>query len=51
MGAAREHLPEADRANPVIYPPDAVRATLESLTDVGDSLPLYDEVWTAVKAR
>ncbi|MCA8921322.1 MAG: spermidine/putrescine ABC transporter substrate-binding protein [Planctomycetes bacterium] len=51
VGAAREHLPEADRANPVIYPPDAVRATLESLTDVGDSLPLYDEVWTAVKAR
>lgn len=51
VAAAREHLPAADRENTVIYPPDAVRQTLESLTDLGEHLRLYDEVWTAVKAR
>lgn len=49
--AARALLPEADRDNQVIYPTDEVRQTLESLTDLGDHLRLYDEVWTAVKAR
>lgn len=51
VAAAMEHVPQADRENPVIYPPAQVRATLESLTDLGDDLRLYDEVWTAVKAR
>ncbi|MEZ6183490.1 MAG: spermidine/putrescine ABC transporter substrate-binding protein [Planctomycetota bacterium] len=51
VGAARALLPEADRENAVIYPPAEVRTKLETLTDLGDELPLYDEVWTSVKAR
>ncbi len=49
--AALEFILPADRANPAIYPPPAVWPTLASLTDLGSDQRLYDEVWTAVKAR
>ena len=40
-----------DRANPIIYPSDEVRARMEYIEDVGADTRLYDEVWTAVKSR
>ncbi len=49
--AALPLLPAADRENQVIYPPEEVLRSCEQLTDVGADLRLYDEVWTAVKAR
>ena len=49
--AALPHLPAADRENSAIYPSEEVLSTLEYLTDVGAHTRLYDEVWTAVKAR
>lgn len=44
-------LPEAERQNPVVYPSAEVEKSLEAMKDVGDGTRLYDEVWTAVKAR
>ncbi len=49
--AARPHLRPADLANPVLYPPAEVLARLDFLQPVGARSRLYDEVWTAVKAR
>ena len=43
-------LPE-DRNNPQIYPPPEVMSRLEFLEDLGEDTRIYDEVWTAVKAR
>lgn len=44
-------LPGADRTNPVLYPPADVRAKLAYTHDLGADNALYDEIWTAVKAR
>lgn len=49
--AAKRNLRPETRANPAIYPPDDVMIKLEPLRDIGDAVKLYDEVWTAVKAR
>jgi spermidine/putrescine transport system substrate-binding protein len=48
---ARAQLPEEDRKNPAIYPPDEIAKSLEHHKDVGDTLKVFDEVWTSVKAR
>ena len=40
-----------DRKNLGIYPSDETLKKLEYLEDVGKDTQLYDEVWTAVKAR
>ena len=40
-----------DRENPAIYPPQEELKKLEYIEDVGDATRLYDEVWTAAKAR
>ncbi len=40
-----------DRANPAIYPPDAVVEQMSYLVDIGEDTRLYDEVWTRIKAR
>jgi spermidine/putrescine transport system substrate-binding protein len=48
--AAKPHIAPEDLANPAIYPPDAVRARLAFLAEVGQAAGLYDEVWTAVSA-
>jgi spermidine/putrescine transport system substrate-binding protein len=42
---------KADRENPGIYPPDEMVKKMEYLQDVGKDTRLYDEVWTAIKAR
>ncbi|HEX4953654.1 MAG TPA: spermidine/putrescine ABC transporter substrate-binding protein [Thermoanaerobaculia bacterium] len=49
--AAMPFIAEADRNDPAVYPPPEVMAKLEYLEDVGEATRLYDEVWTAVKAR
>ncbi len=49
--AAMAFISEVDRNDPAIYPPPEVMAKLEYLEDVGEATRLYDEVWTAVKAR
>lgn len=35
---------------PAIYPPPEVMDKLEWLEDVGDATPLYERMWTEVKA-
>ena len=42
---------KADRENPAIYPSEDELKKLEYLEDVGEATRLYDEVWTAAKAR
>ncbi len=37
--------------NPGIYPPPEVRAKMQWLTDVGDAIFIYDEMWTAIKGQ
>ena len=49
--AARPFIKKEDLANPAIYPPPDVMQKLEFLEDLGSKTPLFDEVWTAVKAR
>ncbi|MBM3876920.1 MAG: spermidine/putrescine ABC transporter substrate-binding protein [Verrucomicrobia bacterium] len=49
--AARPFIKKEDLANPAIYPPPEVMQRLEFLEDLGAGTRLYDEVWTAVKAK
>ena len=49
--AARDHLPEALRNHPGIYPPAEVLNKLESLKDLGEFTRNYDRAWTEVKAK
>lgn len=42
---------EADRNNPVIYPPEEDIRRMEYLEDLGESARLYDEAWTSIKNR
>jgi spermidine/putrescine-binding protein len=48
--AALAHLAPELRSNPAIFPPAEVLARLELLRDVGDSTPVYERLWTEVKA-
>lgn len=49
--AALQYLPPETRANEAIYPSEDVMNKLEPLKDIGDARQVYDEVWTAIKAR
>ncbi len=49
--AAREFIDEEILNNPGIYPPAEVAAKLEWLTDVGDAIFVFDEMWTAIKGQ
>jgi len=44
-------IQKEDRESPAIYPAAAEVKKLEYIEDVGEATRLYDEVWTAVKAR
>jgi spermidine/putrescine transport system substrate-binding protein len=46
---AMELIPEEDRNNPGIYPPQELRANMEYFKDLGDDTRLYEEIWTLVK--
>lgn len=48
--SAREFVNPEDLNNPAVYLPDEIVAKCQSLVDVGDSLRLYDEAWTAIQA-
>jgi spermidine/putrescine transport system substrate-binding protein len=49
--AAREFIDPEILDNPGIYPPPEVMANMEWLTDVGDAIFDYDEMWTAIKGQ
>ncbi|MEG0766804.1 MAG: spermidine/putrescine ABC transporter substrate-binding protein, partial [Clostridia bacterium] len=45
-------LLESDlKTNNVIYIPGEIRGEAEFIKDVGDALPIYDEIWTAFKQQ
>ena len=48
--AAEEFIDEEILEEPAIYPPEEVLARLEWIQDVGDATPLYERIWTEVKA-
>jgi spermidine/putrescine-binding protein len=49
--AAKEFIDPEILNNPGIYPPPEVAAKLQWLTDVGDAIFIYDEMWTAIKGQ
>ncbi len=49
--AAEPFLDPELLGNPAVYPAPGIRAKLEFIRDVGDALPLFDRIWTEVKAR
>ncbi len=49
--AALPLIDQADRENLGLYPDATTMKTLVYLKDVGETTALYDEAWTAVKAR
>ena len=48
--SAKEFISPEDLANPAIYASDEVVAKSQALSDVGDSLQLYDAAWTEIQA-
>jgi spermidine/putrescine transport system substrate-binding protein len=48
--AANEFIDPEILEEPAIYPPPEVMAKLEWIEDVGDATPLYERIWTEVKA-
>lgn len=49
--AAEEFIDAEILEEPAIYPPPEVMEKLEWLRDVGEALPLYERVWTEIKAE
>jgi spermidine/putrescine-binding protein len=50
VGAAEEFIDPEILEEPAIYPPPDVMAKLEWIQDVGDATPVYERIWTEVKA-
>jgi spermidine/putrescine-binding protein len=50
VGAAEEFIDPEILEEPAIYPPADVMAKLEWIQDVGDATPVYERIWTEVKA-
>jgi spermidine/putrescine transport system substrate-binding protein len=48
--AANEFIDPEILEEPAIYPPPEVMERLEWIKDVGDATPLYERIWTEVKA-
>src|SRR5690606_29500086 len=48
--AALPHLDPALRADPAVYPDEAVLARLEFLRDLGEARSAYDRIWTRLRA-
>jgi spermidine/putrescine transport system substrate-binding protein len=49
--AAKPMINAEDLRNPAIYPPPDIMARLEFLQDLGAKAPLYDQLWTEIKAK
>jgi spermidine/putrescine-binding protein len=47
---AEEFIDEEILEEPAIYPPPEVMAKLEWLEDVGEATPIYERLWTEIKA-
>ena len=47
--AAKAYIVDEILNDPGIYPPPEVEAKLNWLTEVGDAIFIYDEMWTAIK--
>jgi spermidine/putrescine transport system substrate-binding protein len=47
---AEEYIDEEILNEPAIYPPPDVMERLEWIEDVGDATPMYERIWTEVKA-
>lgn len=50
VAAANEFIDPEILEEPAIYPPEDVMRRLEWIEDVGDATPLYERIWTEVKA-
>ncbi len=50
VAAANEFIDSDILDEPAIYPPPEVFARLEWIMDVGDATPVYERIWTEVKA-
>jgi spermidine/putrescine-binding protein len=50
VAAAEEFIDEEILEEPAIYPPPDVMDRLEWIRDVGEATPLYERIWTEVKA-
>lgn len=50
VAAAEEFIDPEILEEPAIYPPPEVMEKLEWIKDVGDATPLYERIWTEVKA-
>jgi len=48
--AAEEFIDPEILEDPAIYPPDDIMEGLEWIEDVGDATPIYERMWTEVKA-
>ncbi|MDR1085975.1 MAG: spermidine/putrescine ABC transporter substrate-binding protein [Deltaproteobacteria bacterium] len=48
---AMAFIPEEDRNNPGMYPPESLKSKMEYFRDLGTDSRLYDETWTLVKSR
>jgi len=48
--AANEFIDPEILEEPAIYPPPEVMARLEWIEDVGEATPIYERIWTEVKA-
>ncbi len=49
--AANPFLNPEILGEPAIYPPEEVMERLEPIRDVGEATPLYERIWTEIKAR
>lgn len=49
--AAAEFIDPEILGDPAIYPPDDIMQRLEWIEDVGDTTPIYERIWTEVKAQ
>ena len=49
--AAEPYLDPELLHDPAIYPPPEIMAKLEFIRDVGKALPIFDRIWTEIKAR
>ena len=50
VAAANEFINPEILEEPAIYPPEEVMQKLEWIEDVGEATPIYERIWTEVKA-
>jgi spermidine/putrescine transport system substrate-binding protein len=48
---AMAFIPDEDKNNPGMYPPENLKSKMEYFRDLGNDTRLYEETWTLVKSR